>query len=262
MAGQRMVRSRGGQIFVLSLMLLIFGVGMLGVGTWAIWRDGDTEFALVWAGILIPVVAILVWSIIAIARENRTKERGELREIPPLTQLPPADRRWTFAELAGALATRFADSPYTVRGNNDTLVIQADLADARWRHLATVRDLKDTFVVTLEKTREGTLRRTDETRTVEWHAGVPSIGGIEATMRSGREWSYRRRVEIGVTERGIEKPVDYEFSTEDINRPLGTVLKDAWWKTALPAAAKGALMMAAMAVLPWVVIVPYLLLTR
>ena len=259
-----MIQGRRGQIAALSVMTLVFGA-MLFLGTWAIWQSGDTTFATVWAAILTPVVGILVWSIVAISREGRASGAADPLALPvvaPGSSLPGAGQtRWSFDELARGVAARLADTPYVVRADNDTIVVHADLADARWRHIATLRGLKDTFVVTLERTGSGKVRRTDETRQLDWHAGVPSIGA-QATMRSGREWSYRRQVSYGLTEKGLDKPVDYTFSTGEINPPLQATLQDAGWRTELPAVAKGALAMAVMAVLPWIPIGIWLLMTQ
>ncbi|MBM6545843.1 hypothetical protein JNO54_06775 [Janibacter sp. YIM B02568] len=255
------VTSRTGQLLVLSLMLLIFGVGMFGVGTWALWRSAGTGFALLWVAVLTPVVGVLLWALVTLARQGRPPRQGDLRDVPALTRTPSGSR-WSFDELAGALAARLADTPCTVRGDDQTIVIAADLADARWRHLAIVRDLQDAFVVTLERVGEGTVRRTDQTRIVEWHAGAPSVGGAQATLRSGREWSHRKRVSYGVTERGVEKPVDYTFSTRDINAPLRSVLRQAGWKTALPTDAKAGLLMAGVVVAGGVLVGIWALVTQ
>lgn len=264
MAGRKMVTSRRGQLLVLSLMTLIFGA-LLPLGAWAFWTDGQRAGAMVWAAVLVPVVGIFVWSIIAVAQEKRTSSVEDTEALPvvPAGPVPaPGQERWSFAELARGIAARLADTPYTVRADDDAIVIHADLADARWRHLATVRGLQDTFVVTLERTGSRTVRRTDDTRQLEWHAGIPSIGGVQTTMRSGREWSYRKQVSYGLTEKGLEKAVDYTFATGEINVPLQMTLKDAGWRTELPAASKGALAMAVMAVLPWIPIGIWALVTQ
>lgn len=261
---RNMVTSRRGQLLVLSIMTLVFGA-MLFLGTWAIWQSGDTPFAMVWAAILTPVFGILVWMIVAVSREKRTSSVDNPEDLPvvPAGAVPPASQgRWSFEELARGIAARLADTPYTVRANQDAIVIHADLADERWRHLATLHSLKDAFLVTLDRTGSQTVRRTDDRRRLEWHAGVPSLGGVQATMQSGREWSYTRRVEYGLTEKGLNKAVDYTFSTGEINRPLQATLKEAGWRTELPAAAKGALAMAAMAVLPWIPIGIWALVTQ
>ncbi|GAA3611792.1 hypothetical protein GCM10022199_14580 [Marihabitans asiaticum] len=243
----RPIQSRGGKIAGFVVLLLVFGA-MLVLGTWGIAADGDTGFALAWAAILIPVVAILLYGLVGTIREGRPAALEDLRPVDGTigTEPPPGDGSspWSLGQVAAGIARRLDGAPYRVLADDDTIVVTADLADARWRHLLTARGLKDTMTVVLRHTGGRSLRRTDETRQIEWHAGVPSIGA-SAKVSSGRQWGYRRQINFAVTERGVSKPVDYEFSTADLNGPIRETMQAAGWKTALSADAKGGLAMAA-----------------
>ena len=63
-------------------------------------------------------------------------------------------------------------------------------------------------------------------------------------MKSGRQWSFTRRVEYGLGLDGFKKRVDYTFSTAEINEPVSIIMKRSGWRETLDGEAKGALAMA------------------
>ena len=71
----RPIQSHGGKIAGFVVLLLVFGA-MLVLGTWGIAADGDTGFALAWAAILIPVVAILLYGLVGTIREGSGVHTG------------------------------------------------------------------------------------------------------------------------------------------------------------------------------------------
>lgn len=223
---------------------LVLGVVLFGI-------NGPVWAALFWGVVWgIAVVTTLI-GFIGFLRETQpdlTAGEHQVVTAPPTPLPPAADRKnpWPYAWLAPALAEAFDGTPYVVRSNGHSILVHADLADVRWQHVATLHHLEHAFVARFTPTdKRGVLKRTDESRRVEAHAGVQRLGA-QVAVQSGRQWGYTRRVEYGLGLDGFKKRVDYEFSTAEINQPLKEILSRAGWRTALDSESKGALVMAAM----------------
>ena len=172
---------------------------------------------------------------------ERLKRRVEAVELRLLAK---ASRK-KVSEGTGHTSTGswFSD---TTKGDKRRSASDADLADARWRHLATRRHLEHAFVARFTPTdKPGVVKRTDESRQVESHAGISGLGA-QIAVSSGREFTYTRRKEWSLGLEGFRKQVDYEFSTAEINVPVKEILGRAGWREALDSETKGALVMGAM----------------
>lgn len=219
---------------------------------------------LVLLGRVAPLWAVIFWGVVwgvavvttalgfvGFLRESRPDlAAGEHHVVTaPSTPLPPAtDRKhpWPYAWLAPALAEAFDTTPYVVRSNGRSVLVHADLADARWQHIASLHHLEHAFVARFTPTgTPGVIKRTDESRRVEGHATARRLGA-QVAVQSGRQLGYTRRLEYGLGLDGFKKRVDYEFSTSEINAPVTDILTRAGWRTTLDAETKGALVMAAM----------------
>lgn len=221
---------------------LVLGVVGIGIG-------GPLWVAIFWGVVWGVVLVATVLGFIGFLRETDPDgSAGEHREVPaPPTPLPAATNRknpWPQEWLAPALADAFDGTPYVVRSNGRSILVHADLADARWQHLASLHHLQVAFVARFTPTgTPGVIKRTDESRRVEAHANVHRLGA-QVAVQSGRQLRYTRRKEYGLGLDGFKKRVDYEFSTSEINEPVGEILRRAGWRTTLDAESKGALVVA------------------
>ncbi|QBF46593.1 hypothetical protein [Janibacter limosus] len=240
---------------------------MLGGGAAIFVANGQPWPALAWALVVAVAVTVTCAGFVGFLRETDpalVDEGGYSVVAPPADPLPPAtDRKnpWPVEWLAPALAEAFAGTPYVVRSNGRSILVHADLVDARWQHVATVHHLRQTFVARFTPTgTQGVIRRTDESRRLETSAG-PTRLGAQLGVSSGRQWGRTRRVEYGLGPDGFRKRVDYEFSTEEINEPVREIMTRAGWRATLDAESKGALVMGAMG-LSALVLVPLGLLAK
>ncbi|MHA7124875.1 hypothetical protein ACRTEC_00580 [Janibacter indicus] len=227
-----------------------FSLALAG-GVWLFLSDGQPWPALFWGVVWGIAVVVTLIAFIGFLREtDPDATAGEHVVVaPPTTPLPPATDKsapWPDEWLAPALATAFEGTPYVVRSNGHSVLVHADLTDARWQHLATRRSLEHAFVARFTPTgKPGVVKRTDESRQVESHAGVAGLGA-QIAVSSGREFTYTRRKEWSLGLEGFRKQVDYEFSTAEINVPVKEILGRAGWREALDSETKGALVMGAM----------------
>lgn len=212
-------------------------------------RNGPVWAAVLWGLVWgVAVVATLLGLIGFLRETDPGLAPGDLHVVTaPPTPLPPeTDRKnpWPHSWLAPALADAFDGTPYVVRSDGHAILVHADLADARWQHLASLHHLEVAFVARLTPTgTPGVLKRTDESRRVEAHATTRRLGA-QVAIRSGRQFGYTRRSEYGLGLDGLKKRVDYEFTTAEINQPVSEVLRRAGWRSTLDAETKGAIVMA------------------
>lgn len=222
----------------------------LGLGVALFLANAQPWAALLWGLVWGIVVVVTAVAFVGFLRQHHA-DPGVAAEVvaAPGRPLPPEasgkDQPWPFEWFAPALAETFEGTPYIVRSDGTTVSIHADLADARWQHMATMLGHERTFVTHLTPEKPGLLRRTDESRSVDWQAGVPRLGA-RLDVQSGRVWTLTRRVDYGLAVDGFRKRIDYFFRTSEINEPLRAVLQRAGWRTALDAEAKGALAVGAL----------------
>lgn len=158
--------------------------------------------------------------------------------------------RWTFAQLGQELVSAFEGTPFTVDVSPDRIRVEADLADAEFLALASAREVSVVHGLDITRGRDGkgvVLR--DWEREVTLSAGVAKLSG-EARFAAGRSWSFQRRIEWGLDERGhFGKQVDVKLRTADLRGRAQQVISRSGWRQgpwySLPGQAKGAIVMAA-----------------
>lgn len=258
--------SRRVKALIFIAMILAFSLALAG-GTVLFASTGQPWAAAAWVLIWGIAVVTTIWGLVGFLRETDpalVDEGGHTVVAPPAAPLPPAtDRKnpWPVEWLAPALAEAFAGTPYVVRSNGRSILVHADLVDARWQHVATAHHLRQTFVTRFTPTgKPGVIRRTDESRRLEASAGVTHLGA-QLGVQSGRQWGHTRRVEYGLGLDGFKKRVDFEFSTAEINQPVKAIMTRAGWRATLDAESKGALVMGVMG-LSALVLVPVGLLVQ
>lgn len=231
------------KIVQMSAFVLLFGVGGI-VAAVIVLSAGGGWWALAPLVIGVGVAIIAGIGLISFLRQSDPDAEDALRPVPPPSGPPPPPAedggRWPFPALVAGLAAAFDGSGHVVLAGPGMVRVHADLLDARWQHLATVRGINQTMVVTLTESSPGVLRRNDATHSVETVAGVRQIGARIA-VRSGRQWGAQRRVEYGMGPDGMKKRVDHSFSTSELNEPIREVLERAGWRTALDAETRTAL---------------------
>lgn len=116
-------------------------------------------------------------------------------------------------------------TPYVVAETEKGFDVQLDVVDAQWFGLINKAGLQRTFIHHVTFPQPGTYAITDESRTVEWVAGAPRIGGSIEVFRGriielGAEkvWAFDEHGELGIQ-------ADYTFSSEE-GRELITDLAD------------------------------------
>ncbi|GAA1723253.1 hypothetical protein [Brachybacterium phenoliresistens] len=236
------------QLIVAAVITLIFGgVGTL-LTTIAAVTGGHPALWIV--GIVFLVAGLIgLIGLIGMARERLAVGRDAgraLQEVVVGGPLPSPTTRsapWSWPDLVRGVAAAFEDSPYVVHADDHRVRITADLTDARWIQVTSLRTYSTVFAATLTRKRPGLARRNDLLHHVETTAGPLRLGAI-AAVRSGRSWFWKREVQAAIGPSGFQKVVDIDFSTSDINGPLQDVVKAAGWKQTLDAESKLALAMA------------------
>lgn len=148
---------------------------------------------------------------------------------------PASDAGWP--RLIEAVQRAFAGSPYRVEVAGDAITVVADLADARFLGLASVRRFRSVFRTRLTWKAPARVTWEDAEEQLEWTAGLdgammPRLSGRISGMR-GRVVKVERRMELGVDERGLGVPVDYAFSSNEIARPLRAAVEQAGYRSGL-----------------------------
>lgn len=139
--------------------------------------------------------------------------------------------------LVDEVQRAFAGSPYRVVLEPDAIVVVADLADARFLGLASVRRFRSVYRTRLTWKAPGRVTWEDAEEVLEWTAGldgamVPRLTGRISGMR-GRVTKVAFRKELGVDERGLGFPVDYAFSSNEITHPLQAAVERAGFRPGL-----------------------------
>ena len=153
-----------------------------------------------------------------------------------------------WSQVAERFRARFAGRPLTVETVGWVIRVRADLADATFLTWAAAHHVREVRSVEVVAKKPGEAITRDVAQGFELRGGVGVLSG-SARLQSGRSWSYTRRIELGVgTDGSVGKQVDIDFSSSQIQGPVDEVLEETGWKAswwgALPAEAKGALVMA------------------
>ncbi|MDR7255445.1 hypothetical protein J2X46_004452 [Nocardioides sp. BE266] len=154
-----------------------------------------------------------------------------------------------WSEVAERIRARFAGTPFTVETEGSVIRVRADLADATFLTWAAAHHVREVRMVEVVAKKPGEAITRDVSQGFDLRGGAGVLTG-SARVQSGRSWSYTRRVELGVgTDGSVGKQVDIDFSSSQIQGPVDEVLRETGWKAswwgALPAEAKGALVMGA-----------------
>lgn len=116
-------------------------------------------------------------------------------------------------------------TPYVVKKTDDGVDVTLDIVDAKWFGLYHKEGLHRVYTHHVELPGDGTYKVTDDSRTVEWQAGVPTISGsVERTRGRVRERSFEKVWALGEDfQPGLV--VDYRFNSEE-GRQLVTAVAE------------------------------------
>ena len=106
-------------------------------------------------------------------------------------------------------------TPYIVTGTDRGFDLTLDIVDAKWFGLYFKEGLHRVYTYHVEVPEDGTYTVTDDSRTVEWQAGVPTISGsVQRTRGRVRDLSSEKVWALGEDLRP-GAVVDYRFNSED-----------------------------------------------
>ncbi|MFC4785673.1 hypothetical protein ACT8ZV_14425 [Nocardioides sp. MAHUQ-72] len=105
-------------------------------------------------------------------------------------------------------------TPYVVTPTEAGFDVALDVADAQWYGLLNKAGLKKAYTHHVAVADDGTYAVTDDSRTVEWVAGVPRLSASAERTR-GRSYELSFQKSWALNEQGKPaKVVDYSFSSE------------------------------------------------
>lgn len=106
-------------------------------------------------------------------------------------------------------------TPYVVTKTDDGFDVTLDVVDAHWFGLYDAAGLRKVYVHHVTENGDGTYAVTDDSRTVEWEAGVPRLSAsVERSRGRVKErsvekvWAFNSDGDHG-------KVVDYRFDSEE-----------------------------------------------
>jgi len=134
-----------------------------------------------------------------------------------------------WSALIADLEHRFADTPYSVESTDTTVEIHADLADARFLTLSSVRRVQTAYRLSLALVDDHAVRRVGERRLLHWTAGPDGSWSAqwvgESQVQSGSVHTIEFHREYGVDEQGPRAVVDYTFRSKEITDPVKDALQ-------------------------------------
>lgn len=126
-------------------------------------------------------------------------------------------------DFARSIQTAVEGTPYVVTETDAGLDLTLDIVDAKWYGLYFKEGLHRVHTYHVELPGDGTYRVTDDSRTVEWQAGVPLVtGSVERTRGRVYERSAEKVWALGEDFRP-GKVVDYRFNSEEGRLLIRTV---------------------------------------
>jgi hypothetical protein len=223
--------------WILGLLATIFAV--LGA-VFIVALGPEDPVGYVVGGIFLVTGLGMWWPAWAMRREEHMDEVAAPDSAPGGVPWP---------EVARRLEARFAGTPYVVESEGSIIRVRADLADATFLTWAAAHHATVLRGVEVVAKKPGQAITRDFSQDFDVRGGVGVLSG-RARVESGRSWSYTRRMEVGVgTDGSVGRQVDVDFSSSEIQDPVHEVLEETGWYTswfgALPAEAKGAVVMAA-----------------
>jgi hypothetical protein len=115
-------------------------------------------------------------------------------------------------------------TPYVVTETDEGFDVTLDIVDAQWFGLFNKASLEKVYVHHVAVPEPGTYTVTDDSRTLEWVAGAPTLGSAERVYGRVKEfgvqkvWAFDARGDFGVH-------ADYRFDSEE-GRDLLTGVAD------------------------------------
>ena len=118
-------------------------------------------------------------------------------------------------EFMAAVRTAAEGSPYVVTPTKRGFDVTLDIVDAKYFDLYHPNGLKRVFTHHVSVDDDGTYAITDDSRTLEWKAGIPDLSARVERMR-GKQWerSTEKIWALG-TDLRFGKVVDYTFNSEE-----------------------------------------------
>lgn len=114
-------------------------------------------------------------------------------------------------------------TPYVVAETDRGFDLTLDIVDARWFGLYHTEGLHRVYTHHVDVPGDGTYTVTDDSRTVEWQAGVPTISGSVQRTRgrvlersSEKVWALGEDLRFGAV-------VDYRFNSEEARELIRAV---------------------------------------
>ena len=138
------------------------------------------------------------------------------------------DKPWTFDQVHAAIEHCFADTPYAVTRDGDSITVQVDLADTTYLTWAQVNHVQEIRGVEI-KAKNGKATTRDFSRSIAISAKTARLTG-DIRYSSGRQWSLEKNIEYGVGLDGsIGRQVDYTYGPGEIQHPVNDILKESGW---------------------------------
>ncbi|WP_206447802.1 hypothetical protein [Agrococcus sp. KRD186] len=247
-----------------AAFLIGFGVFMSAAAIIVLIFAGITGSVAMWiVGPLIVIVAatMLIYGSIMLRDAIRIKHGGDLLPVVPRAATG-APQPWSWQQLAGDIAARFEGTPYTVSASDARIRVTADLADAAFLTPAALRTMRFVYTTEVLPGGNGRVRLNDSAVQVESGVGADGTPRLfaagSARGSSGRVMQRTRRIEFGADAQGIGKKVDIDFSSGDVRGPITAAVQAAGLRTKMSPNAKGALIVACIALLA-VPLVPLML---
>ncbi|HEX4906433.1 MAG TPA: hypothetical protein VFU93_13335 [Acidimicrobiales bacterium] len=126
-------------------------------------------------------------------------------------------------DFVRGIETAVHGTPYVAARTAQGFDLTLDIVDAKWFGLYFKEGLHRVYTHHVEVPNDGTYTVTDDARTVEWQAGVPTISGsVERTRGRVLERSSQKVWALGEDLRP-GKVVDYRFSSEEGRQLLRAV---------------------------------------
>lgn len=244
----------------------LIGFGVLVTAATAavlVWAVVTAHVALWIVGGLFAIVAVVMvtYGVTMMRDAIRIKRGGNLLPVVP-RPATGAPKPWTWLQLAGDVAARFEGTSYVVEASDERIRVTANLANAAFATPAALRNVHFAYTVEILPSGDGKVRLNGRAQEVEASVGADGMQRLVATGRarsSGTVLMRRtRRVEYGFDADGFGKKVDIDFSSAAIHAPINAAIQDAGLRKRMSPERKGALFVAAIALLA-VPLVPLML---
>ena len=128
-------------------------------------------------------------------------------------------------EFLAAMQEAAAGTPYAVTPTENGFDVGLDVVDAQWYGVFNKAGLSKTYVHHVHVGEDGTYSITDDSRSLDWVAGVPRVSA-QASRQIGRVKEFGVQKVWAFDENGqFGNVVDYRFNSEE-GRDLVTTVAD------------------------------------